>query len=44
MLKITAKQKKAHADAVEAEIREAIDFAESSPEPEENVALEDIFA
>ena len=44
MLKMTAKQKKAHADAVEAEIREAIEFAENSPEPEESVALEDIFA
>ena len=44
MLKMTNKEKKAHADVVEAEISQAVEFAENSPEPDESVALEDIFA
>ncbi len=44
MLGMSAREKSAHAEAVEAEIQEAIAFAEASPEPEESVALEDIFA
>ncbi|MEE9275342.1 MAG: thiamine pyrophosphate-dependent dehydrogenase E1 component subunit alpha [bacterium] len=44
MLKMTGAEKKAHREAVEREIAAAVAFAEASPEPDLDVALEDVFA
>ncbi|MFC1491083.1 thiamine pyrophosphate-dependent dehydrogenase E1 component subunit alpha [Nitrospinota bacterium] len=44
ILGITAEEKKAHAEAVEAEIAEAISYAERSPEPAPEAAYEDLYA
>ena len=44
LLSLTKAQKKTHLDAVKKEMKEALNFAESSPEATLESALEDVFA